>query len=135
MGPKEMSFATPAPDMSNRQVGPFVITIGKRSGRPKRSERDEIKTTAWFHFVHISLGEKTPGAVARRAQAHFDARGMTSNHVLSKRWYRYRDGLETPDANTLKLIDEVAPGSLDFFQTGPRRFMASSVGQSGRTME
>ncbi|MES2758098.1 MAG: hypothetical protein V4693_12050 [Pseudomonadota bacterium] len=114
-----MSFATPAPDMSNRQTGPFVSTIGKRIGRPKRTERDEIQTVAWFHFVRIALGETAPGAMAKRAQTHFDARGVTSNHVLSKRWYRYRDGLETPDAHTLKLVDEIAPGSLDFFQAGP----------------
>jgi hypothetical protein len=119
MGPKEMSFATPVPDMSNEQTKACVSTIGKRTGRPKRGERDAVQTVAWFHFVRISLGVKTSGAVAKCAQAHFDAKGMTTNHVLSKRWYRYRDGLETPDSTTLKLINDVAPGSLDFFQAGP----------------
>lgn len=81
--------------------------------------RDELQTISWFHFVRLTLGETAPGAIAKRAQIYFDGRGIESNHCLSKRWYRYRDGLETPNASTLKLVDEIAPGSLDFFHAGP----------------
>jgi len=119
MGPKEVTFATPAPDMSNREIGKMGSPRIVRSGRPKRGAKDELMTVGWFHYVRLSLAERTAGAVARRVQNYFDTKGLVTEHVRSKRWYRYRDGAESPDANTLRLVDELAPGSAIFFSNGP----------------
>lgn len=119
MGLKEVTFATPAPDMSKRKIGKSGSPGIVRSGRPKRGAKDELMTVGWFHYVRLSLAEMTAGAVARRVQNYFDAKGLVTEHVRSKRWYRYRDGVESPDANTLRLVDELAPGSAVFFSNGP----------------
>ncbi len=119
MGSKEVTFATPAPDMSNREIGKMGSPRIVRSGRPKRGAKDELMTVGWFHYVRLSLAERTAGAVARRVQNYFDTKGLVTEHVRSKRWYRYRDGVESPDANTLRLVDELAPGSAIFFSNGP----------------
>lgn len=119
MGPKEVTFATPAPDMSNREIGKTGSPGIVRSGRPKRGAKDKLMTVGWFHYVRLSLGETTTGAVARRVQTYCDAKGWVTEHVFSKRWYRYRDGAESPDAKTLSRVEELAPGSAIFFSNGP----------------
>jgi hypothetical protein len=119
MGSKNMSFATPAPDMSNREICALNVCSGRRGGRPKRGAKDKIQSIAWYNFVRLSLGKETAGAVAALVQAHFDGLGMTTNHAMSKRWYRYRDGLETPNVQTLQGVDLIAPGSAEFFEVGP----------------
>lgn len=119
MGPKEVTFATPASDMPNRERGKTSVQTIIRSGRPKRGVKDVLMAVGWFHYVRLSLCETTTGAVARRVQTFFDTKGLVTEHVRSKRWYRYRDGSESPDANTLRLVEELAPGSAAFFRNGP----------------
>jgi len=119
MGPKPVTFATPEPDMSNRELGGTGSPRNMRFGRPKRGVKDKLMTIGWFHFVRLSLCETTTGAVARRVQTYFDTKGVVTEHVQSKRWYRYRDGAESPDVNTLRRVEELAPGSAVFFRNGP----------------
>lgn len=119
MGLKEVIFSTPAPDMSHRESRKKDSLSIVRSGRPKRGAKDKLMTVGWYHYVRLSLGETTTGAVARRVQTFFDTKELVTEHVQSKRWYRYRDGAESPDANTLRMVEELAPGSANFFSNGP----------------
>lgn len=117
---KDMTFATPAPDvMTPRAAKMDAVARSKRTGRPKRGARHELSTIAWFNYVRIGLGQAAVSGVAKQVQQHVESRGLTSDHVGSKRWYRYRDGKDTPDATTLKLVDELVPGSCDFLNSGP----------------
>lgn len=135
-GGEIVSFNTPAPDMTNRQIWPApadrrsaeILVFGKsrtKVGRPRRGkdevERMKIKTTAWFYAVANSLGEATaiPTRIGRRMQLLAEAAGdYVSNHEESKRWCSYKKG-QPPATSTVEFVETVAPGTSEIFLNGP----------------
>lgn len=115
-----MCFATPSPDMTNRLPKHKVSgRVRAKTGRPSNGEPERIRTIAWFHAVAISLTEHRPGTIGRRMQNEANARSLEVNHDTSKRWNRYAKGEETPSVQTLRFVNEVAPGTAEAYLHGP----------------
>lgn len=100
--------------MGNRSaVKKITSSFGPQRGRPANADDKLIRTKAWYYYVQMSLGEVNASATARRI---VNERRQGADERV---WHRYKKGTKSVGMELLNHVEQIVPGSRDFFELGP----------------
>ena len=121
-GTNLMNFMTASQYIKNRE--PKCVVLGKsgKVGRRSRPKNERIRTIAWFNTIRLALEVNTPTSVGAKIQSVSDVlgpKGWSGDIKDPSLWSRYAKGNVTPNNGKLSFINNIVPGSIDLFLSGP----------------